>query len=144
MLVPLRDATDVQFLDSIFYPATSLLKIADELALGEIATAEGKLDVAIKHFRTAVATQDELPYTEPPFWYYPTRHTLGKALLDANKPAEAEATYRKYLEQYPRNGWAMFGLMQSLKAQGEDATEVSDQFIELWSQADVTLTSSAF
>ena len=144
MLVPLRDATDVVFLDSIFYPATSLLKIADELALGEIATAEGKLDVAIEHFKTAVATQDDLPYTEPPFWYYPTRHTLGRALLVANKPAEAEATYRKDLEQYPRNGWAMFGLMQSLKAQGKDATEVSDKFVELWSRADVTLTSSTF
>ena len=143
-LVSLKDATDVHFLDSIYYPATSLLKIADELALGTIAMAEDDIDRAIGHFEVAVQTQDELPYTEPPFWYYPTRHTLGKALLAADRPEEAEATYRRDLEQYPRNGWAMFGLMESLKAQGRDTTEVGELFAILWAEADVTLSSSTF
>ncbi len=143
-LVPLKEATDVHFLDSIYYPATSLLEIADELTLGEIAMAENHYDKAVEHFQNAVRTQDELPYTEPPFWYYPTRHTLGKALLAAGRPAEAEVTYRKDLEQYPRNGWAMFGLMQSLKAQDKDAAEASEKFAILWAEADVTLSSSTF
>jgi tetratricopeptide (TPR) repeat protein len=143
-LVSLKDATDVHFLDSIYYPATSLLKIADELALGAIAMAEDDIDRAIEHFEVAVQTQDELPYTEPPFWYYPTRHTLGKALLAADRPEEAEAIYRRDLEQYPRNGWAMFGLMESLKAQGRDTTEVGELFAILWAEADVTLSSSTF
>ena len=143
-LVPLRDATDVVFLDSINYPATKLLKIADELALGEIAMAEGDADEAIGHFKIAVATQDELPYTEPPFWYYPTRHSLGKALLAAGQAAEAEVVYRSDLEKYPRNGWALFGMMESLKAQGKDAIDVMDRFALIWSKADVTLTSSTF
>jgi tetratricopeptide (TPR) repeat protein len=144
MLVPLRDATDVHFLDTIYYPATSLLKIADELVLGEIEMAEGNADKAVAHFEIAVATQDELPYTEPPFWYYPTRHTLGKALLAAGRPEEAETVYRRDLEDYPRNGWSMFGLIESLEAQGKDATDVKDRFALVWSQADVNLTSSAF
>ena len=38
-LVPLRDATDVKFLDSVQYPATMLLTIADALVLGEFAMA---------------------------------------------------------------------------------------------------------
>jgi tetratricopeptide (TPR) repeat protein len=143
-LVPLRDATDVHFLDTIYYPATDLLKIADELVLGEIALAEGLFDQAIAHFEIAVATQDALPYTEPPFWYYPTRHTLGKALLAAGRADQAEAVYRRDLEQYPRNGWALFGLMESLKAQGKDDTEVAERFALIWSEADVTLTSSQF
>jgi tetratricopeptide (TPR) repeat protein len=143
-LVPLRNATDVVFLDTIYYPATSLLKIADELVLGEIALAEGNPDAAASHFRLAVDTQDELPYTEPPFWYYPTRHSLGKALMAGGHAAEAESVYRKDLEQYPRNGWAMFGLIQSLKAQGKDASDVMDQFALVWSQADVTLSASTF
>ena len=143
-LVPLRNATDVVFLDTIYYPATSLLKIADELVLGEIAMAEGNADAAASHFLLAVNTQDELPYTEPPFWYYPTRHSLGKALLAADRAAEAEAVYRRDLQDYPRNGWAMFGLIESLKAQGKDATDETDMFALLWSQADVTLTSSRF
>lgn len=143
-LVPLKDATDVHFLDSIYYPATSLLKIADELALGAIAMADDDVDKAIEHFAVAVKTQDELPYTEPPFWYYPTRHTLGKALLVANRPSEAEANYRRDLEQYPRNGWSMFGLIESLKAQGKDTTEAREKFAILWAEADVELSSSAF
>ena len=143
-LVPLKDATDVHFLDSIYYPATSLLTIADELTLGSIAMAENNIDQAIEHFQTAVKTQDGLPYTEPPFWYYPTRHTLGKALLAADRPVEAEANYRKDLEQYPRNGWAKFGLIQSLKAQGKDTTKLSEEFAILWAEADVSLSASAF
>jgi tetratricopeptide (TPR) repeat protein len=143
-LVPLREATDVVFLDSIQYPATMLLEIADELAQGEIASAEGQLDQAVAHFETAVAVQDELPYTEPPFWYYPTRHTLGKALLAAGDPLAAEMVYRRDLENHPHNGWAMFGLIQSLNAQGKDATELERMFEQVWARADVTLTASRF
>jgi len=143
-LVPLKDATDVHFLDTIYYPATSLLAIADALVLGEIALAEGNMDAAVDHFRTAVDTQDQLPYTEPPFWYYPTRHSLGRALLMKGDAAEAEAVYRKDLEDYPHNGWAMYGLIQSLTAQGKDASEMQQMFDHAWSQADVTLTASRF
>lgn len=52
----------------------------------------------------------------------------AKALLAANRPEEAEANYRKDLEQYPRNGWSVFGLMQSHETQGKDAEELSDRF----------------
>ncbi len=143
-LVPLREETDVVFLDSIYYPATMLLTIADALVQGEIAMAEDRHDDAIAHFTLAVETQDQLPYTEPPFWYYPTRHTLGKALLTAGRSAEAEEVYMTDLEQYPRNGWALYGLMQALEAQGKDASEVRGRFEKIWAQADVTLTASRF
>jgi len=143
-LVPLRDATDVTFLDSIYYPATMLLTIADALVQGEIAMAEDRHDEAIAHFRLAVETQDELPYTEPPFWYYPTRHTLGKALLTAGDPAGAEEVYRVDLDQYPRNGWALYGLVQALEAQDKDASDIQARFNKIWAQADVTLTASRF
>ena len=89
---PLRDEADVVFLDSIYYPATELLTIADALIQGEIAAAEGRHDDAIGYYKVAVETQDELPYTEPPFWYYPTRHTLGKAMLSAGDAAGARSS----------------------------------------------------
>jgi tetratricopeptide (TPR) repeat protein len=143
-LAPLRDVTDVTFLDSIYYPATMLLTIADALVKGEIAMAEERYDEAIAHFRLAVETQDELPYTEPPFWYYPTRHTLGKALLTAGDAAGAEEVYRADLEQYPRNGWALYGLVQALEAQDKDASDIQERFDKIWAQADVTLTASRF
>ena len=97
---------------------------------------------AIGHFNRAVAVQDELPYTEPPFWYYPTRHALGRALLAADQYAEAETVYRNDLELYPHNGWSMFGLIQSLEAQGKDASEIKHHFDIAWQKADVELTAS--
>jgi tetratricopeptide (TPR) repeat protein len=142
--VPLKDATDVHFLDTIYYPATSLLAIADALVLGEIALAEGDLDAAVAHFRRAVDTQDQLPYTEPPFWYYPTRHSLGRALLIKGDAAAAEQVYRRDLEDYPHNGWAMYGLIQSLNEQDKDASGMQHMFDKVWSRADVTLTASTF
>ena len=143
-LAPLKTASDVEFLDTILYPATMLLDIADSLAQGEIAMAAGEDQAAVEHFERAVAVQDELPYTEPPFWYYPTRHSLGKALLSAGRAADAEAVYRADLKQYPRNGWALYGLMTALEAQGRDSTDVAARFEQVWSQADVELTASRF
>ena len=143
-LVPLLEETDVLFLDSIYYPASMLLTIADALVQGEIAMAEERHEDAIAHFRLAVETQDELSYMEPPFWYYPTRHTLGKALLTAGDAAGAEEVYRADLEQYPRNGWALYGLIQALQAQGKDTREIQERFDKIWAQADVTLTASRF
>ena len=141
---PLRDETDVVFLDSIYYPATLLLTIADALIQGEIATTEGRHDEAIGYYKIAVDTQDELPYTEPPFWYYPTRHSLGKAMLAAGDPAGAEAVYREDLTNFPRNGWSLFGLVQAMEAQDKDASEIQARFDLIWAQSDVTLTASRF
>ncbi|HET6629527.1 MAG TPA: hypothetical protein VFG91_07110 [Woeseiaceae bacterium] len=143
-LAPLLEAEGVFFLDTLDYPASSLLHIADALAAGEVAMAAGDLDRAVDSFAAAVSMQDALPYTEPPFWYYPTRHSLGKALLAKDDAARAEAVYRKDLEYYPHNGWAMYGLIQSLEAQGKDASGVQAMFEHAWSQADVTLTASTF
>jgi len=141
---PLRDTNDVTFLDSIYYPATALLSIADALILGEIALAEDQFDVAIAHFRAAVDTQDALPYTEPPFWYYPTRHTLGRALMAAGDAPGAEQVYREDLERVPRNGWSMYGLIQALEAQGKDSKQMQERFDKIWAQADISLTASSF
>ncbi len=143
-LVPLRDTTKITFLDTNDYPAVALLRIADALLQGELAMAGKSHAAAIGHFQRAVALQDTLPYTEPPFWYYPTRQSLGSALLAARRAAEAERVYRKDLEAYPHNGWSMFGLIQSLEAQGKtgEAAEVRQMFEHVWSQADVKLTGS--
>jgi tetratricopeptide (TPR) repeat protein len=143
-LVPLRDSVKVTFLDSVDYPASHLLEIADHLLLGETARAEGDLGAAVGHYEAAVARQDELPYMEPPFWYYPSRQSLGAALLEAGRASAAEAVYRQDLAQYPRNGWALTGLALSLEAQGRDdeAAEVRKKLAVAWAKADVELTSS--
>jgi tetratricopeptide (TPR) repeat protein len=144
--VPLRETAKVHFLDSVDYPASQLLTIAGELMQGEIATAASDTQAAVGHFTKAVSAQDALPYTEPPFWYYPTRQSLGKALLSAGDAAAAEMVFRRDLEIYRHNGWSMFGLIQSLKAQNRtaEAEAVQHHYDEVWAQADINLTSSRF
>ncbi len=145
-LPPLRKSSSVQFLDTALYPATQLLLIADELVLGEIALAENHVDQATDHFTQAVAAQDALPYTEPPFWYYPTRESLGFALLQSGNAAEAEKVFRRDLEIYLHNGWSMYGLTQSLLAQGKtaEAEEMQHHLDVVWAEADVGLAAARF
>jgi tetratricopeptide (TPR) repeat protein len=144
LLVPLKANDKVMKLDGGDYPASQLLAIADNLLLGELAQASGDTGAAIARFTEAVAGQDALPYTEPPFWYYPTRHSLGAALLNAKRPKEAEAVYREDLETYPHNGWSTFGLIQALEAQGkaEEAAMQREHFKAMWQFADVELKGS--
>ena len=143
-LIPLKDDVSVRFLDSRDYPGSMLVGIAIELLQGEIAYRQGDYDIAIEHFEQAVVTQDLLPYTEPPFWYYPTRQSLGAALLANGQLTEAEAVFRRDLELYPHNGWSMFGLAQSLEAQGksDEADEVRHHFDAAWQFADIELTGA--
>ncbi len=81
---------------------------------------------------------------EPPFWYYPTRQSLGAALLAAGTAEAAEGVYRRDLEDYPRNGWSLFGLVESLERQDktEEAAAAQKRFDTAWAQADFELTSS--
>lgn len=144
LLIPLKESADVMFLDTIQYPATTLLAIADLLVQGEINLAEANHATAVEAFSQAVTIQDSLPYTEPPFWYYPTRHALGYALLTAGDAAAAEQVYRDDLAIYHHNGWSMFGLVQALEAQGKDASATRADFDMAWSQADITLEASRF
>ncbi|WP_439106799.1 hypothetical protein [Congregibacter sp.] len=141
---PLMDNESIWFLDGNDYPASQVLAIAMALGSGELAQQQGDLDAAIEFYEVAVAAQDQLPYTEPPFWYYPTRQSLGHALLEKEDYAAAEAVYRKDLSQYPRNGWSLYGLALSLQAQGKEAeaAKVQERFSNIWERADVELASS--
>lgn len=141
---PLMDNESIWFLDGNDYPASQVLAIAKALASGELAQQQDDLDAAIGFYKIAVAAQDELPYTEPPFWYYPTRQSLGHALLENENYAAAEAVYRKDLSQYPRNGWSLYGLALTLEGQGklDEAARVKKRFGNIWQRADVELVSS--
>src|SRR5436305_62475 len=132
----------------LFSPNTgrAVLTIAQEVLAGEIAAAKKNYDEAVAHLERAVRLEDALVYTEPAEFHYPPRHALGAVLLEANRPGEAETVYWEDLKRNRENGWALFGLMQALKAQGknDDAALVEARFKKAWARADVTLTASRF
>jgi tetratricopeptide (TPR) repeat protein len=125
-----------------FFPGGTMLQIADLILRADIKLLEGGSDEPVALLREAVELQDALPYMEPPYWFASARIDLGGALLALDRPEEAEAVFRADLEEYPENGWALFGLKQSLQAQdrAEDADRVAARFGDAWEQADVSLT----
>ncbi len=129
-----------------FGAAGTLLKVAEEILRGDVIAQQGDFHTALAHIERAVRLEDSLLYNEPPDWYFPVRHVLGAILMDAGRPAEAEAVYWNELKRYPHNGFSLFGLEQALAAQGKDelARVIHARFEAAWSEADVELTSSRF
>ena len=131
----------LQALDKPNYPTINLSKMATLMLTAEIVGKKGKLGEKIALIKEAVAIQDGLRYSEPPHFYYPVRQSLGAALLADNKAAAAELIFKEDLAKFPRNGWSLFGLHQSLIKQQkmEEAKEIEKEFETAWSLADVEL-----
>ncbi|WNM57703.1 tetratricopeptide repeat protein [Candidatus Nitrospira allomarina] len=123
-----------------------ILAIAEAVLKGEIAAGHENYEEAVRQLQRAVEFEDGLNYTEPKDWYISSRQVLGAVLLEAGKAGEAERIFREDLRDHPQNGWALFGLEQSLRAQGktDEAETVLQSFRQVWSDADVILTSARF
>ncbi len=123
-----------------------VVAIASHALAGEIALRTGDAGAAAGHLAVAARLEDGMVYEEPPVWYLPIRHTLGRALLEADRPAEAESVYREDLVRFPANGWSLAGLAMALDAQGrhDEATKVRTEFSAAWRDADVDLEGSRF
>ncbi len=126
--------------------AKAILEIATEVLAGELSAKRGDYDDAIARLHRAILLEDNLIYNEPPDWHVPVRQSLGAVLLSAGRADEAEAIYWQDLERNRENGWSLFGLLQSLRAQGkaEQAVAVEKRFRKAWKRSDVTLTASRF
>ncbi len=127
-------------------PRSNQYKITRDIVAGEIAAARRDYDSAVRLLEAAKKVEDGMFSSELANWHQPVRLVLGKVLLDAGRPVEAEAAYRECLKSLPNLGWALYGLMQSLEAQGKsaEAAEVNEQFTKAWQYADVVLGSSRF
>ena len=133
-------------LDQPNLPGAKLIVISKHALAGELAARRGQMTDMIRQFETAIQLEDKLPYMEPPYWHHPVRQLFGAALLQSGKAAEAESVYREDLKRHPANGWSLYGLLATLRAQGksDEASVVSKRFRESWRLADVTLTASRF
>jgi tetratricopeptide (TPR) repeat protein len=122
----------------------AILRIAPEVIRGELAAKLKDWDKAILHLDRAIRFEDSLIYQEPPDWHAPVRLNLGAVLLEADRPDEAETVFWEDLKKNPETGWALFGLLQALKAQGknDDAGLVEQRFKKAWKESDVTLKAS--
>ncbi len=126
-------------------PMESILAIVTPMVEGEILIREDKLEAGIEQLRAAIKAEEALIYDEPPGWLIPVRHSLGAALMQKARFAEAEQVYREDLARLPDNGWSLYGLAESLAAQKKDAAEAKAtkaKFQKLWAKADTRITSS--
>ena len=126
--------------------ALTLLEIGRRMAEGELRYREGEHDAAFALLREAVKLDEQLRYDEPWGWMQPVGHALGALLLERKRLDEAEAVYRADLVLHPGNGWALHGLEETLRRQGNsaDATKCGEDFEKAWSRSDIELKASCF
>src|SRR3954464_1111634 len=117
----LERTADFSLLKTAGIPASEVLQLARTVVEGRLAQAEGDSNKAIERFEQAAALQDALPYTEPPYWYYPVRQSLAAALMQAGRLGEAEEQFRRALVRAPNNGWTYYGLIELATARGDAA-----------------------
>ena len=125
--------------------AKDMLAITDAVLDAWIARAKKDEEGAIAAWRRAVAAEDATNYDEPADWFYPTRESLGAALLRAGRLDEAAQTFRDDLARNPKNGRSLFGLWQAQLARNDPAAAATQkQFKEAWKHAEVALSLSDF
>jgi tetratricopeptide (TPR) repeat protein len=127
-----------------FNKVKSMLEVTDAVLDAWIARARRNDAAAIDAWRIAVIKEDMLNYDEPPDWFYPSRESLGAALLRAKRFAEAEQAFRDDLTRNPKNGRSLYGLWQTMlasrKVPEKQAVEAAEkQFRDAWKHADVML-----
>ncbi len=125
---------------------TSLSRIAQMAYLdldGAIVAAQGNYERQIEDLIFAQNVEDTMYLGMLP-WYMPIRHALGAAYLKAGQPQKAERVYREDLLKHPKNGWALYGLKQSLQAQKRkrEAMDRDKDLQTAWKNADMPLSSS--
>ena len=116
----------------------ALLALAEASLRGEILLAQKQYPRAIASLRRAVELEDALESEEPPPWAVPARQALGGALLMAGRPDEAQQAFREDLARHPENGWALYGLAESLRRgkRTAEAAAVGKRFRAAWQGAD--------
>jgi hypothetical protein len=126
--------------------------------LYEIGALKAKARIALAEWQTRRRHRPPAPgrrqkedrifaYNEPSDEFFPVRHLLGAALLDARRAEEAEAVYREDLRRQPeqRLGPARArGRLWTAQGKRVEGLETGARFEDAWRHADTALTGSAF
>lgn len=119
------EGADFSAFDPWGIPAKAITQTARLVATARLADAQGDLAGAATALEQAVAIEDGLAYTEPPYWYYPVRQSLGAVRLRQGRLEEAETALRESLARVRNNGWALAALAEVYKKRGDAAAEQS-------------------
>ncbi len=121
-----------------------LCAIASKILEGEINAKDKKYNVAISLLKDAVHKEDALNYDEPPDWFFSVRHHLGAVLIEAGQYKSAVKVYEEDLINYPKNGWALMGLMNAYEKLGDKKKydTMKSRFESAWKYADIKISSS--
>lgn len=125
--LPLKESFGVNTLESIY-------SIADLTLKAKLAEKQGDFSSAQRYLQQAINLEDKLSYSEPPDWILSPREMLGGMLLRDQQYTAAEKVFREELDHFPLGGRALFGLLESLKAQKqfEDAYWVQTAYEKAW------------
>lgn len=131
---------------SPFSPAIDGATVAENLLAGTIALKESRMDDAIAAFKKAVLTESNMVYNEPRDWMLNPKHYLGNAYLQNKDGINAEKPFTEDLNYNNENGWALFGLYQSLLLQNKKgaAEKVLARYNAAFGKAGIKLTAPVF
>ena len=130
---------EAKSIDTPYFPGTRLLAISRHILAAKVHQARGETEAMERSFAQALEEEVQVPYMEPPYWYYPVRLSLGAALLKSGQAEKAEQVFRRSLEDHPNNGWSWHGLSESLRAQDDrrEARRMARRFKAAWKHADL-------
>ncbi|MEL6244436.1 MAG: hypothetical protein AAFQ85_03725 [Pseudomonadota bacterium] len=132
-LAGLQDA-DMATYDAYGVPVAGIMDVAHLTLEGRMLAAEGDMDQAVDKLDAAADKHEQLSYMEPTWWYYPTRQTLAAYLLRNGQADRAEREFFRTLLNSPNNAYALYGLAEAYKAQGDARSETHARhlFSEAW------------
>ncbi|HEY8880787.1 MAG TPA: hypothetical protein VIN03_24665 [Roseateles sp.] len=119
------EGSDFSAFDAWGIPAKAIAQTARLVATARLADAQGDLTAAAAAFEQAVALEEGLAYTEPAYWYYPVRQSLGAVRMRQGRLDEAEKALRDSLVRVRNNGWALAALAEVYKRKGDASGEKS-------------------
>ena len=122
------------YTDLFGVPMPGIMDVASLTLEGRILAGQNDLEGAIDRLESASAAEASLPYFEPTWWYYPTRQTLGMYLLMDRQYDRAEREFFKTLIKAPNNAYALYGLSEAYRLQGDQrsADYAKALFDEAW------------
>jgi tetratricopeptide (TPR) repeat protein len=122
-LAKLDSSADFKPFEPWGVPAQAIVQTAQRVAQGRLADARGDLEGAAKAYESAIASEDTLSYTEPPYWYYPVRQSLASVRLRQGRLDDARDALRESLVRVRNNGWALAALAEVERRRGDAAAE---------------------